>query len=156
MSDERDGYRAPQVAKAGGVSYRMLDHWTTSGLVVPSVRDAEGSGSQRLYSFDDILLVRTIKNLRDAGVSLQRIRKAVDQLRAEGTSLRDVTLVADANRVYAVSDMTEAFEIASSGQGVFLIALGKVTADLEAEVASLPTERADPQVRGRFGVRRAV
>src|SRR3712207_4088954 len=76
------GYRGPAVCKIVGISYRQLDYWTTTGLVTPTVRDAEGSGTQRLYAFEDIVQLKVIKKLLDAGVSLQRIRAALEIGRA--------------------------------------------------------------------------
>src|SRR4029453_6946724 len=79
------GYRGPTACNAAGITYRQLDYWARTGLVEPSVRSATGSGTQRLYSFRDILLLKVIKRLLDAGVSLQQIRAAVAHLRARGT-----------------------------------------------------------------------
>ena len=78
------GYRGPTACNAAGITYRQLDYWARTGLVEPTVRSATGSGSQRLYSFRDILLLKVIKRLLDAGVSLQQIRTAVQHLRARG------------------------------------------------------------------------
>ena len=71
------GYRGPTACNAAGITYRQLDYWARTGLVEPSVRSATGSGSQRLYSFRDILILKVIKRLLDAGISLQQIRTAV-------------------------------------------------------------------------------
>ena len=71
------GYRGPTACNAAGITYRQLDYWARTGLVEPTVRGATGSGSQRLYSFRDILILKVIKRLLDAGISLQQIRTAV-------------------------------------------------------------------------------
>ena len=63
------GYRGPTACNAAGITYRQLDYWARTGLVVPSVRDASGSGTQRLYSFRDIVVLKVVKRLLDAGVS---------------------------------------------------------------------------------------
>src|SRR5438552_12817660 len=76
MNDE--GFRVPDVTRIVGISYRQLDYWARTELVTPSIRDAKGSGTQRLYSFQDLVALRVIKRLLDAGVSLQRVRKAVE------------------------------------------------------------------------------
>jgi len=75
------GYRVPEVCKVVGISYRQLDYWARTGLVTPSIREAGGSGTQRLYSFQDLIELRVIKQLLDTGVSLQKIRQAVEFLR---------------------------------------------------------------------------
>src|SRR5256885_5873124 len=84
-----------------GISYRQLDYWARTGLVVPSVRPAAGSGSQRLYSFRDIVVLKVVKRLLDAGGSLQNIRKAIDQLRARGgADLAQIPLIPDGTTGY--------------------------------------------------------
>ena len=75
------GYRGPTACAAAGITYRQLDYWARTGLIEPTVRGAKGSGSQRLYSFQDILLLKVVKRLLDAGISLQQIRTAVQHLR---------------------------------------------------------------------------
>ncbi|MGH9299096.1 MAG: MerR family transcriptional regulator, partial [Acidimicrobiales bacterium] len=77
----REGFRGPQVCKIVGITYRQLDHWDRTGLLSPSLASAKGSGTQRLYSYRDVVELRIIKQLLDAGVTLQRARKAVDFLR---------------------------------------------------------------------------
>ena len=94
------GYRGASAAAAAGISYRQLDYWDRTGLVIPSIQTATGSGSQRLYSFRDILVLKLVKRLLDTGVSLQQIRLAVEQLRASGISdLTNTTLMSDGARV---------------------------------------------------------
>jgi DNA-binding transcriptional MerR regulator len=147
LDEGPSGYRGPAVATIVGISYRQLDHWTSTGLVTPSVRDAEGSGSQRLYGFDDIVQLKVIKRLRDAGVSLQRIRKAIDEVRARGLSLRDLMLASDSGgNVFAVDDQQQAMDLLMSGQGVFFIAIDPVAAEVTREVAKFEPERAHPPV----------
>ena len=141
------GFRGPIACSAAGITYRQLDYWARTGLVVPEVRAAEGSGTQRLYSFRDILMLKVVKRLLDAGISLQQIRIAIDHLRARGVQdLSTVTLMSDGVSVYeAVSD-SEIIDLVHGGQGIFAIALGRVWHDLEGSLAALPTERAEAQV----------
>ena len=148
LEDGPLGYRGPKVCKLVGITYRQLDYWTTTGLVRASVRDADGSGSQRLYSFDDIVQLRVVKRLLDTGVNLKKIRAAVDHIRDRGLDLHHVTLVSDGKTVYAFDDEREVVDLLHQGQGVFAIAVDPVVAELEGEVAELEPERADPpQVR---------
>ena len=157
LTDGEDGYRGPAVAKIVGVTYRQLDHWTSTGLVQPSVRDAEGSGSQRLYGFDDIVQLKVIKRLRDAGVSLQRIRKALDEVESQGLTLRDITLASDsAGKVFAINDQQQAIDLLMSGQGVFVIAIDPVASEVEAEVSTITPERAEPPVQDQHRRRPAI
>jgi DNA-binding transcriptional MerR regulator len=114
------GYRGPAACTAAGITYRQLDYWTTTGLVTPSVRAAEGSGSQRLYAFEDIVLLKVIKRLLDTGVSLQRIRTAIEFVRERGLSLRSpgrfmaaaerlISLYADAPQPHANDRVVDAW-----------------------------------------------
>ena len=82
------GYRGPIACSAAGITYRQLDYWARTGLLQPSIRAARGSGSQRLYSFRDILVLKIVKKLLDAGVSLQQVRVAGRRLPAEQGSGR--------------------------------------------------------------------
>jgi len=135
------GFRGPAACKAAGISYRQLDYWARTGLVAPSVRDASGSGSQRLYSFRDILLLRVIKRLLIAGVSLQQIRTAIQHLHDRGVSdLTQVTLMSDGASVYECTSDDEVIDLLKGGQGVFGIALGGVWRDIEGTLADLPGE----------------
>ena len=139
---DRFGYRGPTVCKIVGITYRQLDYWARTGLVSPSVRQAEGSGTQRLYSFDDVVQMRVVKRLLDTGVSLQRVRIAIDELRSRGRSPADVTLVSDGTSVFMVDDNAQVIDLLQRGQGVFAIALGPVVDQLRGEVTAFPTEPA--------------
>ncbi|QBI21609.1 MerR family transcriptional regulator [Egibacter rhizosphaerae] len=142
------GYRGPHVCEIVGISYRQLDYWTTTGLVSASVRGADGSGTQRLYSFEDIVQLKVIKRLLDTGVSLQRIRSALEFVRDRGLDLRNVTLMSDGTTVYAADDDARIVDLLRSGQGVFAIAVEPLAQETEGEVADLPREHAyeDPAV----------
>jgi DNA-binding transcriptional MerR regulator len=137
------GFRGPIVYKLVGITYRQLDYWARTGLVTPSVRAADGSGTQRLYSFTDVVELRIIKRLLDAGVSLRRIREAIGYLRKEsgGKPLSDVTLMSDGDRIYACHSNEEVVDVLSHGQAVFGIAVGRVWADTEGDLAHLPGDQ---------------
>ena len=136
------GFRGPVACRAAEITYRQLDYWARTGLVVPQIRAAGGSGTQRLYSFRDLLLLKVIKRLLDAGVSLQQIRTAVDHLRARGVEdLTDVTLMSDGISVYECTSDDEVIDLLKGGQGMFGIALGRVWHDIEGTLSTLPTER---------------
>ena len=138
------GYRGPTACAAAGITYRQLDYWARTGLVEPSVRAAHGSGSQRLYSFRDILVLKVVKRLLDTGISLQQIRAAVQHLRDRGTEdLAQVTLMSDGVRVYECTSADEVVDLLQGGQGVFGIALGRVWREVEGDLAVLPAVRAE-------------
>jgi DNA-binding transcriptional MerR regulator len=129
------GYRVPEVCRIVGISYRQLDYWARTELVTPSVRDAHGSGSQRLYSFQDLVTLRVIKKLLDTGVSLQRVRRAVEHLQAMKRRPNGVTLMSDGRGVYEAHSPEAVIDLLRKGQGVFAIALDQVWTDLETTVA---------------------
>ena len=140
------GYRGPTACSAAGITYRQLDYWARTGLVEPSVRAAHGSGSQRLYGFRDILVLKVVKRLLDTGISLQQIRTAVEHLRGQGTTdLAQVTLMSDGVSVYECTSPDEVVDLLQGGQGVFGIALGRVWQELEGSLAELPSEGPDQQ-----------
>ena len=108
------------------------------------MRTATGSGTQRLYSFRDILVLKVVKRLLDTGVSLQNIRKAVDHLRNRGIKdLANVTLFSDGATVYECTSAEEVVDLLAGGQGVFGIAVSGALRELSGELAELPAERLD-------------
>jgi DNA-binding transcriptional MerR regulator len=140
--DEQIGYRGPIACRAAGITYRQLDYWARTGLVEPSVRTATGSGTQRLYGFRDILVLKVVKRLLDAGVSLQQIRVAADNLRARGVEdLAELNLMSDGASVYECTTANEVFDLLQGGQGVFGIAVGQVWREVEGTLSELPSER---------------
>lgn len=144
--DEDAGYRGPIVCKAAGITYRQLDYWARTGLVEPAVRGAHGSGSQRLYSFRDILVLKVVKRLLDTGVSLQQIRSAVGHLRERGVEdLAQITLMSDGASVYECTSADEVIDLVQGGQGVFGIAVGRVWREVEGSLSELPSESAEAE-----------
>lgn len=138
--DEQDGYRAPQVCQLIGITYRQLDYWARTDLLKPSLRAASGSGTQRLYSFSDLVQLKVIKRLLDTGITLPKIRKAIEWLGSEmdiDNPLRDSTLLSDGNDIWTSDNSDETrhylMDILNKGQGVFAIAVGQVQRDLEGE-----------------------
>lgn len=131
------GYRAPQVCRLVGITYRQLDYWARTDLLRPSLAEAQGSGSQRQYSFSDIVQLKVIKRLLDAGMSLKRIRSAVQILQDQLDSYRplaDVTLLSDGQTIFAATSPDEVVDVFRRGQGVFGIAVGPVQAELEGDL----------------------
>lgn len=126
-----DGYRGPQVCKYVGITYRQLDYWARTGLLTPSIQGASGSGSQRLYSFQDLVLLRTIKSLIEAGMSLQRVREAINYVRDNiDGDLTDAILVSNGETIMVVRDDRELIDVLKGGQIAFTVALGSVRDDL--------------------------
>jgi len=138
------GYRGTIACSAAGISYRQLDYWARTGLIEPTIRPAQGSGSQRLYSFTDVLVLKVIKRLLDTGVSLQNIRNAVDLIRGRGAdNLSNLTLISDGASVYECTSDDEVIDLVKGGQGVFGIAIGSVWKEVEGSLAQFPAETAE-------------
>jgi Predicted transcriptional regulators len=153
--DDDHGYRGNVASQAAGISYRQLDYWARTGLVEPTVRTASGSGSQRLYGFRDILVLKLVKRLLDTGISLQQIRVAIEQLRTAGVEdLAQTTLMSDGARVYLCTSNDEVIDLVSRGQGVFGIAVGKVLREVESTLVSAETTDATLDPRDELAARR--
>ena len=141
------GYRGATACAATGITYRQLDYWARTNLLVPSIRTAAGSGSQRLYSFKDILVLRVIKRLLDTGVSLQNVRTAVEHLRERGVEdLSEITLMSDGATIYECITEDEVIDIMRGGQGVFGIAIGRVRSEIAGTLAKFPQENLDGEI----------
>jgi DNA-binding transcriptional MerR regulator len=145
---EEDGYRVPEVCRVVGITYRQLDYWARTELATPSIRQAGGSGTQRLYSFRDLLVLKLIKQLLDTGVSLQQIRKAVDYLRDGGPAeLTGITLMSDGHRIYACTTPGEVFDLLQRGQGVFGIAMDRVRDEVAGSLQRIGASKPKPAAR---------
>ena len=153
------GYRGPMARQAAGITYRQLDYWARTGLVEPSLQQADGSGTHRLYSFRDILVLKIVKRLLDTGVSLQQIRAAIEHLRHRGVNdLATITLMSDGASVYECTTDDEVIDLVKGGQGVFGIAVGRVWSEVEGELRKLPTEdtaMSSPVPTDELAIRRA-
>jgi DNA-binding transcriptional MerR regulator len=117
-----EGYRGPQVCKIVGITYRQLDYWARTDLIRPSLVDAKGSGTQRLYSYRDLVELKVIKSLIDAGVSLKQARTAIDYLREHlGEDLATANLVLNGSGSILARNGDELVDILRNGQTVFSV-----------------------------------
>ena len=138
MSQEL-GYKGATACTVAGISYRQLDYWARTGLVEPTIRPATGSGTQRLYSFQDVLVLKVVKRLLDTGVSLQNIRTAIEHLRVQGVEdMSTVTLMSDGASIYECRSADEILDLLQGGQAVFGIAVGTVWKEVEGTLSDLP------------------
>ncbi|HZA40415.1 MAG TPA: MerR family transcriptional regulator [Actinomycetota bacterium] len=147
---ENGGYRGPQTCNIVGITYRQLDYWTRTGLVTPSVQEATGSGSQRLYSFNDLLQLKVIKSLTDAGASLQKVRQAIDYVRDNlDDDWSKVTIVTDGSGVHAYTTDAEVIDLLRKGQGVLgaIVAVGRIRDQLAGTLRELRPATAE----GEYG-----
>ena len=138
-----EGFRGPQVCNIAGITYRQLDYWARTDLLRPSISDARGSGTQRVYSYTDLLQLKVIKQLLDAGVSLRSTRKAIECLRASGESVASASLVIADDRSVLAHSGEELFDLLRGGQGVLSIVLGmeKIVSEVDAAITEFNAAR---------------
>ena len=130
------GYRGPQVCKIVGITYRQLDYWARTDLVRPSVCDANGSGTQRLYSYRDLVELKVVKQMLDAGISLQSARTAIEYLRTQlGADLGSAHLILEGSRTVLAQTDDQIVDLLRHGQGVLnVIPLGQVVTDIDTSL----------------------
>jgi DNA-binding transcriptional MerR regulator len=134
-------YSSNEVCKIIGITYKQLDYYDRTDFIKPSVTEAAGYGTRRMYSFDDLMKLKVFKKLIEAGISLQKLRKTKKYLDgynsrndSSGDGFLKLTLISDGNTVYACNSDREIIDTLKSGQGVFGIALGKVYSDLNGDI----------------------
>jgi DNA-binding transcriptional MerR regulator len=133
-----EGYRGPQVCAIVGITYRQLDYWARTNLLCPSITPAKGSGSQRRYSYRDLLELKVIKRLLDAGISLQSARRALEVLRQSGEDVASANLVLSGNQSVLARTGEEIIDLLKGGQGVLnIVAMSGVVSELEAAITEL-------------------
>ena len=138
IEPEHVGYRGPQVCKIVGITYRQLDYWARTDLLRPSISEAKGSGSQRRYSYQDLVHLKVIKRLLDAGISLQQARRALDCLRSTGEEIATANLVIEEGRSVLARTGEEVIDLLRGGQGVLnVVALAPVVSELSAAITEL-------------------
>jgi len=136
------GFRGPQVCAIVGITYRQLDYWARTGLLHPSISRARGSGSQRLYSYSDLVQLKVIKRLLDSGVSLQAARRAIDCLRQSGEDLASANLVIDDRRSVLARTGEEIIDLLQGGQTVLnIVPMGGVVSELDAAISDFGLSR---------------
>jgi DNA-binding transcriptional MerR regulator len=133
---DEQGFRGPHVCKIVGITYRQLDYWARTGLLRPSITDARGSGTQRCYSYHDVLDLKVIKQLLDAGVSLRQARRAVECLREDlGADLATANLVLAGSDAVLAHSEGEVVDLLRGGQGVLnIVPLYGLVQELEAAI----------------------
>src|SRR5688500_16880599 len=149
MSEQ--GFRGPQVCKIVGITYRQLDFWARTDLIRPSLADAKGSGTQRLYSYRDLVELKVIKSLLDAGVKLPKARTALEYLREHlGEDLATANLVINGTGSILARNGDELVDILRNGQTVFsVVALSGVQEQVDDAIRELrpltgDTEASEP------------
>jgi DNA-binding transcriptional MerR regulator len=134
----QEGFRGPQVCSIVGITYRQLDYWARTDLLRPSVSEARGSGTQRRYSYSDLLQLKVIKRLLDAGLSLQSARRAIQCLRSSGEEVTSANLVIEEGRTVLARSGEEIIDLLRGGQGVLnIVPLASVVSEIDAAILNL-------------------
>jgi predicted RNase H-like HicB family nuclease len=140
------GYNVRTVERVTALTHRQLVHWDETGLIRPSVRQARGRGSRRVYSFEDLIELRVVAGLRDKGVTLQAVRKAVVFLRAHHAELARplarLTFVTDGRSIFSLTENPNTIvDLTARGQVVIAVSVGQLIASLRAKVLEIATPR---------------
>ncbi len=147
-----EGFRGPQVCAVVGITYRQLDYWARTDLLRPSISEAKGSGTQRRYSYRDLLELKVIKRLLDAGVSLQSARRAIEVLRQSGGDVASANLVLSGSQSVLARSGEEIIDLLKGGQGVLnIVALAGVVQELDAAIHELAPARTEAVERNADG-----
>ena len=126
------GYRGTVASKVAGITYRQLDYWARKQIVEPSITPSHGSGSRRLYSFKDVVLLAVSKRLLDAGVNLQNVTAAIGFLSRRTTAqLADVTIMCDGQQVYECTTSEQMLDLLRSGKAVFGVSVGSLWHEID-------------------------
>ncbi|MCU1494279.1 MAG: putative transcriptional regulator [Acidimicrobiaceae bacterium] len=138
VSGTQQGFRGPQVCAIVGITYRQLDYWGRTDLLRPSLSDTRGSGDRRLYSYRDLLELKVIKQLLDAGLNLREARNAIDCLRKSDGDFVTANLVLSAGGAILARTGEEIVVLLRGGQGVFnIVPLANVVAEIDAAIVAL-------------------
>ena len=151
--DDTIGYSGKTTAAIVGITYRQLDYWARTDLVRPSLADAQGSGSRRRYSYRDLLELKAIKNLLDAGIKLESVRDAFQYLRDHlGEDVTTVNLVISGSRSVLVHTGEELVDLLKRGQGVLnILPLGTVKDEVDSAIVELfPAASSGPAAAHAF------
>jgi DNA-binding transcriptional MerR regulator len=145
---EGAGYSGTQTAKIVGITYRQLDYWARTGLLKPSLAEATGSGSRRQYSYRDLLELRIIKTLLDAGIKLESVRDVFTNLRQTvGSDISSANIVISGTSSVVLRTNDELIELMRKGQGVLnILPLAGVKAGVDAGIESLPSDNSEPNL----------
>ncbi|MGI8493504.1 MAG: MerR family transcriptional regulator [Acidimicrobiales bacterium] len=137
-SDQEAGFRGPQVCSIVGITYGQLDYWARTDLLRPSISDARGSGTQRRYSYTDLVQLKVVKRLLDAGISLQSARRAIDCLRSSGEDLATANLVIDEGRTVLAHSGEEIVDLLKGGQGVLnIVPMASLVSEIRSAITDL-------------------
>ncbi len=134
------------VIKITGLTMRQIDYWDRTHFIKPSVKEASGYGTTRLYSFIDLVQLKVAKTLLEKGVSLQKLRKAVIYLKKNFPDiekpLAEMKFLTDGETIFVLTkDRKVILDTLAKGQMVFTLAIGGIIDGLKGEIKKISKER---------------
>ena len=150
--EPKRGYRGTVASKVAGITYRQLDYWARKQIVEPSITPSHGSGSRRLYSFKDVVILAVSKKLLDAGVNLQNVTTAIGFLTQRSTAqLANVTIMCDGEEVHECTSSDQMLHLLDSGRAVFAVSIGSLWHQIEEMIQHEDYVDLEQSVPGRIG-----
>ncbi|MDF7663794.1 MerR family transcriptional regulator [Bifidobacterium sp. ESL0763] len=154
-NDEEDaglGYRGTVASRVAGITYRQLDYWARKQIVVPSIKPSHGSGSRRLYSFKDVLILAVSKRLLDTGVNLQNVTAAIGFLsRHKVADMEHMTIICDGQDVRECGDNDEVLDLIEKGTAVFAVSVGRLWRQVDEALKDEPSVEVTPSDTANSG-----
>lgn len=134
------------VVKLTGLTPRQIDYWDRTHFIKPSVKEAAGYGTGRLYSFEDVVQLKVARTLIDKGVTLQKIRKAITYLKKNFPDVKkplaEMRFLTDGETIFVLADKKEKIlDALAQGQMVFALAIGELIEELKGELKKISQDR---------------
>lgn len=134
------------VSRIVGIPLRKIDYWDHTNLIKPSISEASGYGSVRLYSFRDLIQFKVAKFLRDKGISLQKMRKSLNYLRKHlpeiEKPLAEMRFLTDGETIFVLTnEEKKMIDTLKQGQYVFSIAIESLINELRGKTAQISSDR---------------
>jgi DNA-binding transcriptional MerR regulator len=127
-------YTVAQAARLSGCTPAQVRHWARRGLVPPSAED-------HAYAFRDLVALRLVRSLLDAGLSSARVGLAIRSLVEAGDDLASLRLVTDGTTVWACRDDGQILDALRAGQLALFVSVEHLAAAVAAEVREFDSER---------------
>lgn len=139
-------FNTKTVVKLTALTQRQIDYWDRTHFIKPSLKEAAGYGTGRLYSFEDVVQLKVAKTLIDKGVSLQKIRRSINYLKKNFPDVKkplaEMRFLTDSETIFVITKNEKAIlDTLARGQMVFALAIGEIIEQLKGEVKNISQER---------------
>ena len=134
----KQSFSGSQAAQIAGITYRQLDYWARTNLIRPSLSDAKGSGSRRSYEYRDLLELKVIKQLLDAGIKLESVREVFNYLRSHVDTEIAAAHIVISGKAVVLCQGDQLVDVVRNGQGVLnVLPLANIKSDVDTMIVSL-------------------